>query len=214
MLDLLTSYEEAVHEAACSRNLMLRLLDQQQGADAIAEFIAVVASQARGVALPGYTRNWVPAHEDRPDWARCLDENLVEESGHFRLPPSACTLPSLRGFWRHGVFRAAVAGGTGLRPVYRPGLPVIEVALADFDSFRVAQHAWPGVAFSADLFRRRQRFFAAAVSFVGARLAQGSDSLYLLYQDPAWLCVMGSEETLEHALRMLQIQFMASVSCR
>ena len=203
MANLLAAFDDSLRNAMHSRNVMLRLLDRQLGEESIAGFVANVAGEAQSIALPGYARGWCPAH-GQPEWAKILDDNVMEGLYGFNLSPAAATLSSLRGFWLQGHFQGTAAGARGLRPWYRPCLPAIELTVEAFDALPFGRYVSSDVGFSADLYRRKQRFFATTVAFVASRIAQGSESLYLLYQDPAWFFLMGTDTTLTRALHSLR----------
>ncbi len=207
MASLATAYQDVLQGALRDRNFMLRLRDRELGPDAIAGFVARVASRATRVALAGYDRQWHPRNAQPPEWADVLDAHVAQDDTGFHLPPDRALLPVLGGFWRHGSFQGAIPGERGLRPWYRPALVVIETTADALRGHEFPQHVLPDVAFSADLRRRKQRFFKAATRYVDERLARGAEAVYLLYQDPEWLFVLGSKHGLEQSLLALRQGF-------
>lgn len=206
---LLSDYEAIRLDAARERNFMLRLRDRELTPQIIAGFVAQVASRALRIALPGYRKGWYPATETPPAWAPAFDVSVEEDGGGFHLPPDRAARPELAGFWQRALFQSPVRDAKGLRPLYRPCLPVIELPCESLSAPEFADHTFPEICFSADIRRRKQPYYANSVRYVDARLASGDPSLFVLYQDPAWFMVLGSDNSLECALAALRDGFTA-----
>ncbi len=206
MADLLQDTDAALARALHGRNFMLQLRNQLiPDKEIVTGLIVKLIEKAEQVVFPGYKANWLDGVDRPPQWATELQSRI---SCKFEVPCLSredAVSPAVAEFWREGSFQTAPPK-PGDSPVsHRPALPAIVLAPQALASLPFRAYATTFIGYATDL-GRRAGHWAPSVRHAEASIRSGSDMVFVLYQDPAWLFFLGSPDALSKAMRFIAFQ--------
>jgi hypothetical protein len=201
MADLFEDVDAIGLEAGSHGNFMLRLANDTWPAGLIAdELVRPIAALAPHVHFPGYRPDWLPARCRAPEWAAALASAMQDVGSSPRMSGAAAANCALRGFWHEGSVQHIEHDGARRPLTYRPALPVLEIPSVSVSLPAFATFATSFVGFKVG---RNPGHFAKAVRLARTLAKQSPDSLFVIYQDSAWLHFHGTPAALSAALAKL-----------
>jgi hypothetical protein len=202
MADLFDDEAVLDREVEAHGNFMLRLADQTWPAGLVVdELVRPLVARARIVHFPGYRHDWLPTACRAPDWAAPLAACMQDLGVAPGMAGTFAASNELREFWREGAVQHVEHDGKRRPLTHRPALPVLELpadapSLPAFATFATSFLGFP--------VGRAKGHFATAMPLVRMRAEKSPGSVFVLYQDCAWLHFRGKSIALRHALSALR----------
>lgn len=206
MADLIKDFEKIEHDALQNGSFMLQLRrDSWPDGIIVDELIVPLARAARVILLPGYSPDWARAARMPPDWASALNKCVQESGGREEFFPAQASIPALRQFWIQGSFvERGIQHSSGMR-VFRPAIPTIGLDASSLAEVPFKSFATTFIGFVKNL-EKGSKHFKASVQRVRRLVDDGSDLIFVLYQDPSTLHFVGAPSALSEAISVLRLE--------